>query len=159
MLTLLSQSLDHSGYIFSIGFTSGFPITFYRLSLLKSVTSENVLLETQFITLFRGKVIFRSSDFQFWTIPWNSKVVTSRWVLAHNVGDKTNGWISKRVFQENKARQISRKTHCSYPLIRTRISLKTVLRSALLPYYQWHYAVHFWLGLYLRNRKFFGRKT
>ena len=120
MLTLLSQSLDHSGYIFSIGFTSGFPITFYRLSLLKMVTSENVLLKIQFITLFHGKVIFRSSDFQFWTIPWTSKVVTSWWVLGHNVGDKANGWFSKRVFQENKARQIFQKMNISYPLIRTR---------------------------------------
>ena len=35
------------------------------------------------------------------------------------VGNKTKGRISKRVFQENKARQIFRKTNISYPLIRT----------------------------------------
>ena len=36
------------------------------------------------------------------------------------VGNKIKGWISKRVLQENKARQIFRKTNISYPLIRTR---------------------------------------
>ena len=34
------------------------------------------------------------------------------------VGIKAKGRISKRVFQENKARQIFRKTNISYPLIR-----------------------------------------
>ena len=33
------------------------------------------------------------------------------------VGNKAKGRISKRVFQENKARQIFRKTNISYPLI------------------------------------------
>ena len=36
------------------------------------------------------------------------------------VGSKTKGRISKRLFQENKARQILRKTNISYHLIRTR---------------------------------------
>ena len=36
------------------------------------------------------------------------------------VGNKAKGRISKRVFQENKACQIVRKTNISYPLIRTR---------------------------------------
>ena len=36
------------------------------------------------------------------------------------VGNKAKGRISKRVFQENKARQIFRKTNIFYPLIRTR---------------------------------------
>ena len=40
-------------------------------------------------------------------------------ILEH-VGNKAKGRISKRVFQENKARQIFRKTNISYPLIRTR---------------------------------------
>ena len=35
------------------------------------------------------------------------------------VSNKAKGRISKRVFQENKARQIFRKTNISYPLIRT----------------------------------------
>ena len=34
------------------------------------------------------------------------------------VGIKAKGWISERVFQENKASQIFRKTNISYPLIR-----------------------------------------
>ena len=36
------------------------------------------------------------------------------------VGNKAKGRISKRVFQENKTRQIFSKTNTSYPLIRTR---------------------------------------
>ena len=35
------------------------------------------------------------------------------------VGNKAKGRISKRVFQENKARQIFQKTNISYSLIRT----------------------------------------
>ena len=35
------------------------------------------------------------------------------------VGDKAKGRISKRVFEENKARQIFQKTNIFYPLIRT----------------------------------------
>ena len=42
------------------------------------------------------------------------------------VGNKAKGRISKRVFQENKARQIFRKTSISYPLIRTRRAIRIV---------------------------------
>ena len=35
-------------------------------------------------------------------------------------GKKAKGRISKRVFQENKARKIFQKTNISYPLISTR---------------------------------------
>ena len=35
----------------------------------------------------------------------------------HFVGNKAKGRISKRVFQDNKARQIFRKTNISYPLV------------------------------------------
>ena len=68
------------------------------------------------------------------------------------VGDKAKGRISKRVFQENKARQIFRKRNISYPLIRTGAYQGVrnvcfsenlacfleipVLRFALLPYYR-----------------------
>ena len=38
------------------------------------------------------------------------------------LGYNVKGWISKRVLQENKARQILRKTNISYPLIGTRTS-------------------------------------
>ena len=37
------------------------------------------------------------------------------------VGNEEKGRISKRMFQENKARQIFRKKNISYPLIRTRM--------------------------------------
>ena len=58
-----------------------------------------------------------------------------------SVGNKGKGQISKRVFQENKARQIFRKMNISHPLIRTVFAVlcffKTpVLRLALLPYYR-----------------------
>ena len=39
--------------------------------------------------------------------------------VQYIVGNKAKGLISKRVFQENKATQIIRKTNISYPLIRT----------------------------------------
>ena len=72
------------------------------------------------------------------------------------VGNKTKGRISKRLFQENKARQIFRKMKISYPMIHTRtcayqgvrnvcflenlahfVFFETpVLRFALLPYYR-----------------------
>ena len=39
---------------------------------------------------------------------------------AYIVGSKSKGWIPKRMFQENKARQIFRKANISYPLIRIR---------------------------------------
>ena len=45
------------------------------------------------------------------------------------VGNKAKGRISKRVFQEDKARQIFRKTNISYPLIRTRTCVYQGVRS------------------------------
>ena len=47
--------------------------------------------------------------------------------LRQHVGNKAKGRISKRVFQENKARQIFRKTNISYPLIRTRTCVTDIL--------------------------------
>ena len=41
-------------------------------------------------------------------------------LIGEIVGNKARGRIWKRVFQENKARQIFRKTNISYPPIRTR---------------------------------------
>ena len=38
---------------------------------------------------------------------------------VHFIGNKTKGRVSRRMFQENKARQIFRKTNISFPLIRT----------------------------------------
>ena len=54
----------------------------------------------------------------FTNFPANMFLVGVR--KKHFVGNKAKGRISKRVFQENKARQIFRKTDISYPLIRTR---------------------------------------
>ena len=76
--------------------------------------------------------------------------------ISSFVGNKAKWRILKRVFQENKTRQIFRKTNISYPLIRTRTCvyqgegnvcfggkfgvlcfLETpVLRLTLLPYYR-----------------------
>ena len=39
-------------------------------------------------------------------------------LIGNYAGNKAKGRISKRVFQENKAREIFRKTNISYPLIR-----------------------------------------
>ena len=55
MLRVLQQNLNHFGRIFSVGFTPGFPITSYRLPLLKMVTSENVALKTQFMKFISWK--------------------------------------------------------------------------------------------------------
>ena len=43
-----------------------------------------------------------------------------RMYLSELVGNKAKGRISERVFQENKAHQIFRKTNISYILIRSR---------------------------------------
>ena len=45
------------------------------------------------------------------------------------VGYKAKGQILKRFFQENKVRQIIRKTNISYPLIRTRTCACQGLRN------------------------------
>ena len=42
------------------------------------------------------------------------------YIFSCIVGNKAKEWISEQVFQQNKARQIFRKTNISYPLIRTR---------------------------------------
>ena len=45
---------------------------------------------------------------------------STRFFYKQHVGNKAKERISKRVFQESKARQNFRKTNISYPLIRTR---------------------------------------
>ena len=47
----------------------------------------------------------------------------------YDVGNKAKWRISKRVFQENKARQIFRKTNISYPLICTRAHVRVRIRG------------------------------
>ena len=60
-------------------------------------------------------------DFAFWRILFHeyfaNKAIT--FLVLQFVGNKAKGRISKRVFEENKARQIFPKTNISYPLIRT----------------------------------------
>ena len=43
---------------------------------------------------------------------------------SHYVGNKAKGRISKRVFQENKARQIFRKTNISYLLLQKHVRVR-----------------------------------
>ena len=49
------------------------------------------------------------------------------------VGNMAKGWISKRVFQGNKARQIFRKTNISYPLTRIRTCAYQGVRNVSFP--------------------------
>ena len=101
--------------------------------------------------------------FVCWKSVINSRAVWDIWLKSNYNVNKTvlqiilwHKWISKRVFQENKARQIFWKTNISFPLIRTRTCayqgarnvrffgkfgvlwfLETpVLRFSLLPYYR-----------------------
>ena len=75
-------------------------------------------------------------------------------LIGNYAGNKAKGRISKRVFQENKAREIFRKTNISYPATHTYVFVSggkkcsffgtvgvlfletPVLRSALLPHYR-----------------------
>ena len=59
-------------------------------------------------------------------------------LFANKVINKAKGRNSKRVFQENKARRISRKTNISYPLIRTHVrtrGVRNVLFAANLTWF------------------------
>ena len=55
----------------------------------------------------------------YWRI-LQTKYNWMQFLVLYVVGNKVKGRISKRIFQENKARQIFRKTNISYLLIRTR---------------------------------------
>ena len=57
-------------------------------------------------------------------------------IKSQHVGNKIKGWISNRVFQENKARQIFRKTNISYPLIRTRTCVYPEKRTFLTRWFR-----------------------
>ena len=62
-------------------------------------------------TFFRNRsILYRGFSWFFW-----------KKIHIKFVGNKANRWISKRLLQENKARQIFRKTNISYPFIRTRM--------------------------------------
>ena len=60
----------------------------------------------------------QKSIYLFYKMPTLSSEVNKA-IVEQVVGKKAKGRISKRVFQENKARQIFRKTNISNPMIRT----------------------------------------
>ena len=62
-------------------------------------------------------------------------------VKRHFVGSKAKERISKRVLQENKARQIFRKTNIFYPLIRSPVNTRFEIRSFALLTTTWIYKV------------------
>ena len=62
-------------------------------------------------------------SFLFWLCSNIKKVQICIFAVPHFVGNKVKRRISKRVFQENKARQIFQKTNISYTLIRKRTFL------------------------------------
>ena len=63
----------------------------------------------------------------------NERQIKMNEKLIYNVGNKAKGRILKRVFQENKARQIFQKTNVSYPLIRTRTCMYQGVRNVRFP--------------------------
>ena len=70
-------------------------------------------VSVNYLTSSNSAVVFKR-------IAKSSDCVISLWCIyciAEIVSNKAKGWISKRVFQENKAPQIFRKTNISYPLI------------------------------------------
>ena len=69
------------------------------------------------------------------------KFSISEYLKHHFVGNKAKGWISKRMFQKNKARQIFRKTNMIKCLFFGKFGVLcflqiSVLRFAVLPYYR-----------------------
>ena len=71
-------------------------------------------------TVRQAQIFYFDIIFLTWQVT-TAIISTILWTgVPHIVGNKPKGWISKLVFQENKARQIFRKTNISYPLIRTR---------------------------------------
>ena len=93
------------------------------LWLVMAQTSKLVL--SSFCWLARLKplsAVKNSSLSRNWLLFWNIKI-------PYFVGNNAKGRISKRVFQENKACQIFRKTNISYPLIRTRTGAYRGIRN------------------------------
>ena len=62
--------------------------------------------------IFKGKKVMNKIMLFLYLFPYSQETFICSW--------KPKGRISKRVFQENKARQIFWKTNISYPLTRTR---------------------------------------
>ena len=68
--------------------------------------------------VFGTNLLLHCSTKCFERSPYFLSVISA--ITLQCVGNKAKGRISKRVFQENKARQIFRKTNISDPLVRTR---------------------------------------
>ena len=108
--------------------------------------------------VFTGHPSLRFGDVVHFIELWGQGSGNTMIFIGEYVGSKAKGRNSKGVFQENKARQIFRKTNISYPLIRTRMCAQQgggskkclffgkfgmlcfpetpVLRFVLLPYYR-----------------------
>ena len=80
------------------------------------VTTAQILYRNRFVFL-TGKTINDQYSHHIETtkIIYNAKLCFSDVFRGHNVVNKAKGRISKRVFQESKARQFFRKTNISYP--------------------------------------------
>ena len=112
----------------------------------------------------QGKSFFYASANSRKNYLWNDiKVIFSFVILLQDiVGNKAKWRISKRLFQENKARQIFRRTNISYPLIRTRINIRNVSFSEnfAIVLNEWtllqmNFASFFWKRLYLLKAQSF----
>ena len=91
---------------------------------------------------------------------WDSCCVNCDWLVVgwfqrmQLVGNKAKARISKRMFQENKARQIFRKTNISYSLIHTRTFYQIML---LFGFFVKNYPIHSSLRNSCTSRVFGGR--
>ena len=102
-LFLIKKRLWHR--CFSVNFAKYLTTPFVKITSARQLLSFNLLGEKSLLTSFYSTLL--SGNIYFTN---NQQVV----------GNKAKGRISKRVFQESKARQNFRKTNISYLLIRTR---------------------------------------
>ena len=65
------------------------------------------------MTFVREKGLNSLTKTKKYKFPDHTNILAQR--KQHSLGNKAKGWISKRVFQENKARQIFQKTNIPYP--------------------------------------------
>ena len=116
------------------------------LFIFKNVVSFASLCLPLFPSLHNKMQIFSSKNSYSWWVtnkrPYETRQILCSKICLHETQlrkDKPlstlirqkGGRISKRVFQENKARQIFRKTNISYPLIRTCVCLCAYRRYTL----------------------------
>ena len=88
----------------------------------------NRVWQLEEVACFRTWAVIHSAALTFWRKKsLNMKLWFFQVLLSSVISQKFR--ISKRVFQEKKARQIFRKTNISYPLIRTRTCAHQRLRN------------------------------